>query len=105
MTAKFCCRDDCFEVAVRAARSSLHCRPHYLEDVLAGVELVRFEVTSPTAKITDCVDQVSKGRGYIVHLDPAETDVAMLVAAGLGRVVAKPVAKPAEKPAKPKADD
>jgi hypothetical protein len=97
---KFCTHDGCYEVAIRAPRSKDHCRTHYREHVLAHVEaeLVRFEVTSQWAKITDCTDQVSKGKGNIVTLDPEETTIAALVAAGLGRVIA---AKPATKAGKP----
>ncbi|MEO3923010.1 hypothetical protein ABGB07_03890 [Micromonosporaceae bacterium B7E4] len=100
MAAEFCIITGCYEVAVAAARSRKHCRPHYDSEVLAGVELVKFEVTaeSPKARVTDARTQVSHGRGSVVELDPAETNIAALVAAGLGKVVpSKPASKPAAK--------
>lgn len=99
MAAKFCVKDGCYEVAVAAARSREHCRTHYNTEVLAGVDLVRFEVTaeSSKARVTDARTQVSHGRGSVVELDPAETNIAALVAAGLGKVVPS---KPASKPVK-----
>lgn len=97
--AKFCKLDD-YEVAIKGARSGEYCRSHYNSEILAGVDLVKFEVTaaSPMARVTDARTQVSHGRGNVVELDPAETNIAALVAAGLGKVV-----KPEPKPAKPAA--
>lgn len=100
MLPKFCSKGD-YQPAIKAARSNELCRDHYNSEILAGVELVRFEVTaeSPKARVTDARTQVSHGRGHVVELDPEETNIAALVAAGLGRVVpAKPAAdKPAAK--------
>lgn len=87
MPAKFCTMPECHDVAVGAARSRDHCRTHYLSEVLAGVDLVRFEVTAAAGRVTDARTQVSAGKGAVVELDPAETNVAALVAAGLGKVV------------------
>jgi hypothetical protein len=87
MPAKFCTMDGCHDVAVGAARSRDHCRAHYFSEVLAGVDLVRFEVTAPAGRVTDARTQVSAGKGSVVELDPAETNIAALVAAGLGKVV------------------
>lgn len=86
MPAKFCRVDGCYNVAIGAARSRVHCRPHYNSDVLKGVELVKFEVTA--GAVTDARTQVSHGKGNVVELDPAETNIAALVAGGLGKVVA-----------------
>lgn len=99
MLPKLCKMGD-YEPAVKAARSSDYCRGHYNSEVLAGVELLRFEVTADKGRVTDARTQVSHGKGHIVEIDPMETNVAALVAAGLGKVVqAKPqarAAKPAE---------
>lgn len=88
MAAQFCAIDGCYEVTIGGARSREHCRGHYNGEVLAKVELVRFEVTA--GRVTDARTQVSHGPGTVVELDPAETNVAALVAAGLGKVATKP---------------
>lgn len=90
MPAKFCVMPECYEVAVGAARSRDHCRDHYNSEVLAGVDLIRFEVTAPAGRVTDARTQTSHGRGAVVELDPAETNIPALVAAGLGKVVVPP---------------
>lgn len=87
MAAEFCVMDGCYEVAIGAARSRKHCRGHYNSEVLADADLIRFEVTADAGRVTDARTQVSHGKGAIVELDPQETRVAVLVAAGLGRVV------------------
>lgn len=97
--AKFCKLGD-YQVAIKGARSDEYCRDHYNSEILARVDLVKFEVTaeSPKARVTDARTQVSHGRGSVVELDPAETNIAALVAAGLGKVVpSKPASKPAAK--------
>lgn len=105
---KPCRRETCFQLAHGvgfwndrtgrpgvSARPNDECRGHYLETF--GAELVRFEVTAPV-EISDVRTGEAVGRGGIVELDPVETNVAMLIAAGFGRVVVD--AKPAEdKPA------
>lgn len=98
MPAKFCAKDGCMRVAVRAPRSSELCRECYNADIMPTVEMVMFRVTATSgAKVTDARTQQSRGNGHVVELDPAETNVAALVAAGLGEVVVD--AKPA-RPAK-----
>lgn len=101
MVPKFCKMGD-YQPAIKAVRSDEHCREHYNSEVLAGVELLRFEVTAETGRVTDARTQVSHGKGSTVDLDPAETNVAALVAAGLGRVVPAEQ-KPAAAKATPKA--
>lgn len=99
MGPKFCKMGD-YQPAIKAARSSDYCREHYNSEVLAGVELVRFEVTAESnkARVTDARTQVSHGRGNVVELDPQETNIAALVAAGLGKVVqTKAASKPTPK--------
>ena len=91
------CRMDDYQPAVKAARSSDYCREHYNSHVLAGVELVKFEVTADKGRVTDARTQVWHGKGHVVEVDPAETNIAALVASGVGKVVqAKP--KTADKP-------
>lgn len=98
MLPKLCKMGD-YEPAIKAARSSDHCRSHYNSEVLAGVELIQFEVTADRGRVTDARTQVSHGKGSVVEIDPEETNIAALVAAGLGRVILP--AKPATKAAKP----
>lgn len=85
MPAKFCVNGD-NNVAVAGPRSREHCRDCYNSNVLKGVELIKFEVTA--GAVTDARTQVSHGKGNVVELDPAETNIAALVAGGLGKVVA-----------------
>lgn len=99
MPVKFCDHEGCHEVAVKAARSGDHCRTHYAEDVLSGVELMRCEVVGPSL-ITDVRTNTGVGAGGTVELDPEETNVAALVAGGHVKVIpaeTKAKAKPAEK--------
>lgn len=95
MPAKFCCETDCYEPAIGAARSRDHCRGHYNTLILAAADdLIAFEVTATNGiKVTDCRTQVGIGPRGVATLDPRETNVAALVAAGIGKVV--PPAKPA----------
>lgn len=95
MPAKFCVKSGCHEVAIGAARSRDHCRGHYNADVLAGVELTKVEVLA--GRVTDARTQVSQGKGQVVEVDPAETNVAGLVAAGVAKVVAGKPAKAEQK--------
>lgn len=96
MAAKFCVKGD-YQVAVKAARSSDFCREHYRTEVLAGVDLLRCEVVG-VAPVTDARTQASIPPGQVVELDPEETNVAALVAAGAVKVVpAAPKAQPKEK--------
>lgn len=96
LPAKFCVVDGCFNAAVKAARSGAHCRSCYNRDILAAADdLIQFEVTAGSgAKVTDCRTQTGVGPGGVATLDPRETNVAALVAAGLGKVV--PSAVPAK---------
>lgn len=94
--AKFCVNGD-YRPAVAAARSRDHCRECYNTEVLgAATDLLQFEVTADNARVTDVRTQVSHGKGSVVTLDPTETNVAALVAAGIGKV-----RLPDTKPAKP----
>lgn len=95
MAAKFCVKGD-NQVAIKAARSSDHCRDHYRTEVLAGVELLRCEVTG-VAPVTDARTQVSVPAGQAVELDPMETDIAALVAAGAVKVLPAAKAEPKAK--------
>lgn len=95
MAAKFCVKGD-FQVAVKAPRSSDHCRDHYRGEVLAAVELLRCEVTG-VAPVTDARTQASIPPGQVVELDPEETNVAALVAAGAVKVAPAPKAEPKAK--------
>lgn len=104
--ARFCTVDGCHEVAAGARRSRVHCRRHYNSEVLAGVELVRFEVTAgatPKGRRPGVVDvrtQRTVYAGGVAMLDPAETNIAALVAAGVGRVVTDEPSAADGKPAK-----
>lgn len=100
MPANFCIVDGCYEAAVGAARSRQHCRGHYLSEVLAGVELVRCEVVGTErgrrgeqCRVTDARTAQSVGRGGVVELDPEETNIAALVAAGAVKVLPNAAAK------------
>jgi hypothetical protein len=90
---KFCVNPGCFEVAVGAARSRDHCREHYLSEVLKDAELVRCEVIG-SHRITDARTGNGVAKGGVVEIDPTETHVVQLVAAGHVRVIA---AKPSVK--------
>ncbi|HET8684778.1 MAG TPA: hypothetical protein VFM54_23335 [Micromonosporaceae bacterium] len=89
-------------MAVGARRSRVHCRPHYNSEILSTVELVAFEVTAGrTAKgrragVVDARTQRTVYAGGVAMLDPDETNVAALVAAGLGKVAEPPAGKPAK---------
>jgi hypothetical protein len=96
MPAKFCAEDGCYEVAIGAARSRDHCRPHYRDLVLKDVELIRCQVVCAAsgrngerAGVTDARTNVTVYAPGIVELDPAETNIAAVVAAGAVKVLAK----------------
>jgi hypothetical protein len=104
--AKFCARDGCYEPAIGAARSRDYCRTDYLELVLkpAEAELVRCQVTGTTrglrdevCRVTDCLTGQSVAAPGEVTLDPAETKIAALVAAGAVKVIPSPAADKAKK--------
>lgn len=97
---KFCTVDGCFDIAVKEPRSTDHCRSHYREIVLAGVPLVRFEVTAQPRMaggkirrpgVVDVRTGETVYTGGVVEIDAREngggTNIAALVAAGLGRVL------------------
>lgn len=90
---EFCVVDGCFEIAGRWARSRKHCRPHYESEILANVELVRCEVIGGTGRrgeevrVTDARTQRSVGRGGVVELDPEETKILAVVAAGAVKIL------------------
>lgn len=97
--AQFCAKDDCYEVAIGVSRwdrqqepVSTHCRAHYLSDVLG--ETVRCEVVGPM-RITDVRTLKGVAKGSVVEVDPLETNVLQLVAAGHVKVL--PAAKKAVK--------
>lgn len=91
MEIKFCCRDGCHQVAIRAPRSSLHCRPCYVAAMLADdpalsvpvaqLPLVRCRVTGPVP-ITDALTATGQVTGAEVLIDPVDTNVIALVYAG-----------------------
>jgi hypothetical protein len=97
--AKFCAVPGCQQVAVKTARTTTLCRQCYNTTVLPTVGLVWLEVTGP-APVTDARTQQSAGKGSVVALDPAETNVAALVAGGAGKVVDAPAHVKASKPPK-----
>jgi hypothetical protein len=107
--SEFCAEDDCYEVAVgfgrwegRGALRNDHpkrprrCRPHHLA-AIAG-QIVRCQVIAPEDL---AIVDVRTGRDVaapdVVELDPAETNIAALVAGGLVKVLASD-AKAAAKP-------
>lgn len=99
MADQFCAVDGCFEVAIGVSRwdrekrpVSTHCRGHYLTDVLT--ETVRCEVVGPM-RISDCRIMQGVARGGVVEVDPLETNVLQLVAAGHVKVLPKQSAKTA----------
>lgn len=102
--AKFCVTTDCYEAAIGAARSRDHCGPCYRALVLAEADdLCLVEVTGTRAgrrdevcRVTDCVTRVSHPAPAHVWLDPAETNVAALVAAGAVKVIRIGPHEPAE---------
>lgn len=94
MPAKFCVRTGCYEVAIGAARSREHCSTHYRDVLAEADDLVLAEVTATTsgrrgevARVTCCVAREGRQAPERVWLDPAETNVAALVAAGAVRVL------------------
>lgn len=95
MPAKFCVQQ-CGRVAVKAPRSTGHCRECYNRLILPTVELMWLEVTADQVRVTDARTQQSHGKGSVVALDPVETNVAALVASGIGRVVPAPDSKPSK---------
>lgn len=99
---KFCTVSGCYEIAVREPRSQNHCRGHYATEILSGVELIRFEVTAQPRfvggkarrpGVVDARTGQTVHAGGVVELDPAGTNIAALVAAGLGKVVPGPAAE------------
>lgn len=91
---RFCSQPDCYDVAVKAARSSDLCRGHYRSEVLAhATDLVTCEVLASEGRrgelagVTDCVSNETVRHGGTVTLDPRETNIAALVAGGTVKVV------------------
>lgn len=93
---QMCAVPGCPEVGTGQPRSRRHCGPHYRSEVLAGVELVRCEVTG-RFPVVDARTGEDVPPGGTVELDPLATQIPALIAGGMVRIAPAPAVKAEKK--------